>query len=425
MCFLGGIPPSEDLQIQNPNHLLDVIDTHPMATSQASILSPAFHVQVAVIGAGVLGLACARSLAQHGREVLLLDRASAICSETSSRNSEVIHAGIYYPQSSLKAKFCVQGKHQLYDYIQDRKIPHKKCGKLIVATEKDQLNRELAILRHKAEKNGVTDLQLLSRNDVRLLEPEVECHGALWSPSTGVIDSHSFFLSLLADAEQHEVQLVLNSAVTNAEIKDTKVCLQIDDTWISCDNVINCAGLYASEVASMIHNKDNTSDNKTKWTPPKYYYAKGTYFRLQGRPPFQHLIYPVPEQGGLGVHATLDWNSSSVKFGPDVEWLDTKTTASQIKYDPDPQRGKSFYNQVWKYWPNLPKDKLVPDYVGVRPKLSHPAVEKVTFDDFRIEGKESHGVDGLVHMFGIESPGLTSSMAIAEHVTNILIDKNR
>lgn len=343
----------------------------------------------------------------------------SILSETSSRNSEVIHAGLYYPSSSLKAKFCVQGKQQLYEFCQDRQITHNPCGKLIVATNEQQLAQDLPSLQQKAIQNGVTDTRILSRQDVQYLEPEVECVGALLSPSTGVIDSHSFFLSILADAEAHGATLALQTAVDDAQINtnNQKVCLHAEGTWIECDTVVNSAGLWAHQIASLIHNNH-------VWKPPKQFFAKGTYFRLEGKPPFRHLIYPVPEPGGLGVHATVDWSGQTVKFGPDVEWLDPDVDLDDIRLVPDSQRGEKFYDQVRKYWPLLPDNKLVPDYVGVRPKLSHPSVPTsgLSFQDFRIIGQEAHGIPGLIHLFGIESPGLTSSMAIADHVVNLLTD---
>ena len=274
------------------------------------------------------------------------------------------------------------------------------------------------MLQEKAIQNGVSDIRLLTPEDVQYLEPEVKCVGALLSPSTGVVDSHSFCLSLLADAENHGETLALNTKVDDATILDGKVCLHADGTWIQCDYVVNSSGLWAHQVASLIH-KNHI------WRPPPHYFAKGTYFRLEGKPPFQHLVYPVPEPGGLGVHATVDWSGLSVKFGPDVEWLDPDVHPKDICLDPDPQRGKTFYEQVRKYWPLLPDQKLVPDYVGIRPKLNHPSTESsgLSFMDFQIVGHEVHGVSGLIHLFGIESPGLTSSMAIADHIRDTLLSE--
>lgn len=381
-------------------------------------ISPAFHTQVAVIGAGVVGLAIARSLAKNGKEVIIFDRASTIGSETSSRNSEVIHAGIYYPQDSLKARFCVAGRHSLYEYIQSRHIPHKKCGKLIVATQPSQFSNELRALHEKARRNGVDDLKIVSTEDVKAMEPKVECHGALWSPSTGVVDSHSFMFNLLADAEEHNAQLVLNTSVDEASVDSDGICLKADDTWVRCDFVINSGGLWANHIASMFH-------KSTPWQPPRGYFAKGNYFRLQGKAPFKRLIYPVPEPGGLGVHATVDWSGPAVKFGPDVEWVHPSVSnPTKVSLDVDAQRGNRFYNEVRKYWPDLQDNQLVPDYVGIRPKLNHPSKESpLPFSDFHIYGPETHAVPGLIHLIGIESPGLTSSMAIADHIRKKVVTR--
>jgi L-2-hydroxyglutarate oxidase LhgO len=338
-------------------------------------------------------------------------------SATSSRNSEVIHAGIYYPEDSLKAKFCVQGKKLLYEFCDSHNITYNNCGKILVATNRQQLDQNLPLLQRKSMKNGVLDTELISREDVKFLEPDVECMGALLSPSTGVVDSHSFFLGLQGDAEDHGAALSLNTTVDDAEIVDGKVFLHADDTWIECDSVINSAGLWAHKTAAMIHNSHH-------WKPPAHYFAKGTYFRLQGKPPFSRLVYPVPENGGLGVHATVDWSGLSVKFGPDVEWLEPGIDPDDVSLNPNVQRGDKFYDAVRNYWPGLPDGKLVPDYVGIRPKLSHPSLPDtgVGSVDFQIVGAKSHGVSGLIHLFGIESPGLTSSMAIGKYIRGVLND---
>ncbi|KAL3942981.1 MAG: hypothetical protein SGBAC_002932, partial [Bacillariaceae sp.] len=286
-----------------------------------------------------------------------------------------------------------------------------KCGKLVVATLPSQLSTELRALRKKSRRNGVNNLKLVSREDVKVMEPDVECHGALWSPSTGVVDSHSFMYSLLADAEKHSAQLVLNTAVEDAAVDSDGIFLKADETWIRCDSVINSGGLWANHIANMLH-------RTTLWQPPRAYFAKGNYFRLQGKAPFDRLIYPVPEPGGLGVHATVDWGGPTVKFGPDVEWVDPSVSnPGEVSLDVDPTRGDTFYNEVRKYWPDLQDNQLVPDYVGVRPKLSHPSLQSpLPFEDFRIYGPEAHAVPGLIHLLGVESPGLTSSMAIAEDI---------
>jgi L-2-hydroxyglutarate oxidase LhgO len=380
-----------------------------------SVASAAYHVETCVIGAGVIGLAVARALAQAGKEVLVLDRASMIGSETSARNSEVIHAGLYYPPSSFKGRFCVQGKQHLYEYCESRYISHKRCGKLVVATHEAQWKHDIPRIKEQAIKNGAGDVEIYSREQVLDLEPQVDCFGALWSPSTGVLDSHSFMVSLLADAEEHGATLALNSEVDHASIGPDGINLEVDGTVIGCDAVVNSAGLWADHVARLIH-------TDTVWQPPRQYFAKGNYFRLEGvKTPFQHLVYPVPEvTGGLGVHATIDWSGQSVKFGPDVEWLDVDASPDTVDMSPNPARCESFYDAVRKYWPALPDDALVPDYAGIRPKLSHPNASTALPADFYIAGNDEHGVPGLVHLLGMESPGLTSCMAIAEYVEELL-----
>lgn len=384
-------------------------------------INPAFHTEVCIVGAGVIGLAIARALSFAGKEVLVVDKSATIASETSSRNSEVIHAGIYYPSNSWKALFCVQGKQKIYDYCNERHIPYNNCGKLIVATQLGQVTNELETFRRQALANGVTDVKILTSQDVRVMEPQVECvGGALWSPSTGVLDSHSFMTSLLADAEDKGTTLALHTAVEDANVGEKLLLKFTDGTWMSCDYVVNAAGLWAHRIAKLFH------PSSSQWQPPRQYFAKGTYFHLQGvRPlPFQHLIYPIPEPGGLGVHATLDWAGQSIKFGPDVEWVDDTTELpSQISLEPNPQRGENFYEEVRKYWPHLADGKLAPDYVGIRAKLNHPINGKVGFEDFRIIDEKTHGVRGLVHLFGIESPGLTSSMAIGDYVSKLVHDQ--
>lgn len=435
----------------------DPIIIPPDATTTA-----AFHTQVAVIGAGVLGLAVARQLTaalDHGnKEVLLLERNTHMAQETSSRNSEVIHAGIYYPKDSLKAQLCVRGKDLLYGYLEERgnnSIPYRQCGKLIVATQESQWKHELPRLQQQASRNGVTDLRLLSKEDVQYLEPDVECHGALYSPSSGILDSHTYFLSLLGEAEDHGAVLAVDTTVVNAFYQDQRLWLQTtqsttkssaaanesETTWISCDVVVNAAGLWADQIAQMMHhhqhvsnNTGNTQQQQEIWQPPRHYFAKGTYFALQGgsssnKPSFSHLIYPVPEAGGLGIHATLDL-AGNIKFGPDVEWVDADVTVHDLDYTPDSARGDKFYNAIRQYWPDLSDGSLQADYVGVRPKLSHPtavsrnksggSTRETLENDFLIVGPETHGIPGLVHLLGMESPGLTSSLAVAAYVASIL-----
>jgi len=407
----------------------------------------AFQVEVAVVGAGVIGLAIARALAKNGKEVLILDRADAIGSETSSRNSEVIHAGLYYPEDSLKAKFCVEGKQLMYDYCESRHINYNKCGKLIVATQKQQLETQLPNLQQQAIRNGVSDVQMLTPEDVSVLEPSVKCFGALWSPSTGVLDSHSFMLSLLADAEDYGATLALHSSLQSststgreepehsqdAIINDTGsaggkgILLQLDDdTQLECQTVINSAGLWADLVARVIHRNNRSPTN---YIVPQQYYAKGNYFRLQGcKIPFQHLVYPLPEPGGLGIHATIDWVGTSVKFGPDVEWISAEVKdPTRIDLRPHPEQSDTFYKEIRKYWPDVSDGSLEPDYAGIRPKLDHPSLSadgRVPFRDYTIVGPEQHGIPGLVHLFAMESPGLTSSMAIGKYIANKVMSWN-
>lgn len=251
----------------------------------------------------------------------------------------------------------------LYQYCEERGITHQKCGKLILATNEDQLVDHLPSLFEKALMNGVTDVQMLSREDVRVLEPEVECFGGLFSPSTGILDSHSFYLNLLTDCEENSASLVLRSKVEDADVIDNKVCLKIDDNWLSSDTIINCAGLHSYEIASKIH-KEGIADETSTWQPPKQFFAKGTYFRLDGESPFRHLIYPVPESDGLGIHATIDWSGNGTKFGPDVEWLHHNNLPHEIDYDPNPASKDKFVSAIQKYYPTLPIERLQPDYVG-------------------------------------------------------------
>eukprot|EP00547_Thalassionema_nitzschioides_P001959 CAMPEP_0194203752 /NCGR_PEP_ID=MMETSP0156-20130528/3444_1 /TAXON_ID=33649 /ORGANISM="Thalassionema nitzschioides, Strain L26-B" /LENGTH=407 /DNA_ID=CAMNT_0038929569 /DNA_START=46 /DNA_END=1269 /DNA_ORIENTATION=- len=393
--------------------------------------STAHHsVQVAVIGAGVLGLAVARAISQTA-EVLLLERHATFGSETSSRHSEVIHAGLYYPTKSWKAKWCVKGKELLYHYCRERHIPFQNCGKLIVATTQEQWKKDLPRLQQQALRNGVTDVTLINKEMVQQLEPNVSCvGGALWSPSTGVLDSQTYMTHLLADAEADgsSCTMVRCSNVTGARFEnDGTIVLQVDNDFeLHCKHVINCAGLQAAHVAQQIHSHNN--NNHSNWTPPRHYFAKGNYFRLQGLAnPFTRLIYPLPEPGGLGVHATIDWSGTSTKFGPNVEWLDPNLDLNDNHnsnmdgnlYCVSEEQIPQFEHEIRKYWPDLPKDSLVPDYAGIRPKLHHPSLQHSSpalEQDFYIAGPKQHHVAGLYHLLGIESPGLTSSMAIADYI---------
>lgn len=357
-------------------------------------------VDVVVIGAGVVGLAVARAFAAQGRETLILEAADAFGTATSSRNSEVIHAGIYYPRGSLKARLCVTGRDLLYAFCERWGVPHRRCGKLIVATSEAQL-AELHTIRASALGNGV-ELELLTRSAALALEPELACVGALHSPRTGIIDSHSYMLTLLGHAEQHGVTLVCGARVTRMLVEREGILLAIDDQEpsVRARLVVNCAGLHAPHVA-------RTVEGFPPQHIPTAWFAKGNYFTLATRSPFQRLVYPVPEPGGLGVHLTLDL-AGRARFGPDVQWIETADD-----YAVDPRRADRFYAAIRTYWPQLQDGALQPAYAGIRPKISPPSQPAA---DFRIEGPETHGIRGIIHLFGIESPGLTASLAIADHV---------
>lgn len=362
------------------------------------------QVDSVVIGAGVVGLAVARALARTGHEVLVLEAASVIGSGTSSRNSEVIHAGIYYPKGSLKARLCVQGKALLYDYCLAHGVSHRRCGKLIVATAAEQV-AQLEQIRQKAMDNGVTDLVLLSQAELEALEPDLRCQAALLSPSTGIIDSHGLMLALQGDLEQASGWVVLNTQVLRAVCGVSGIELVLSDGMrLSSRTVVNAAGLQAPALAARFDGLDPAH------VPPAFY-AKGHYFSLRGRAPFSHLIYPVPEEAGLGVHLTLDLGGQA-KFGPDVQWVGPADDLSV-----DPARGDGFYAEVRKYWPALPDGALHPAYSGIRPKITGPGAPAA---DFWIQGPATHGVAGLVNLFGIESPGLTSALAIGHHVAGLI-----
>ena len=348
-----------------------------------------------VIGAGVVGLAVARALALAGREVVILESEDAIGTHTSSRNSEVIHAGIYYPRGSLKARSCVQGKELLYEYCVSHGVPHKRTGKLIVATSDAQIP-ELRSIQQKAHGNGVTDVVWMTRAQALALEPELHCVAALYSPSTGIIDSHALMLAYLGDAEERGAMLALKSPLEKCEVVSDGFVLQES---IHARILVNSAGLRAPSVATAM-------EGYRAELAPKEYYAKGNYYSLNRRNPFSRLVYPVPEPGGLGVHITLDL-AGQARFGPDVEWVD------RIAYDVDPRRADRFYAAIRRYWPGLPDASLSPGYSGIRPKTAGP---KDPAPDFQIQGPRAHGVPGLVHLFGIESPGLTASLALSAMV---------
>ena len=357
------------------------------------------RVDAVVIGAGLVGLAVARALALAGREVVILESEDAIGTHTSSRNSEVIHAGIYYPQGSLKARACVEGRQRLYAYCAERGVPHRRCGKLIVATDTAQLE-ELEGIRRKAHANGVTDVVRMSPARAGALEPELRCVSALHSPSTGIIDSHALMLAYLGDAERAGAMLALKSPLAKCVVRTDGIELHVEGTEpILAAQVVNSAGLRAPSLARRIEGYP------AELAPPELY-AKGNYYTLAKRAPFSRLVYPVPEPGGLGVHVTLDLGGSA-RFGPDVEWVDS------IDYTVDPLGAERFYAAIRRYWPGLPDGALEPGYAGIRPKISGKDAPAA---DFLVQGPRAHGVPGLVHLFGIESPGLTASLPLADAV---------
>ena len=365
------------------------------------------HTDAFVIGAGVIGLAVARSLALAGRDVVILEAAEAIGTGTSSRNSEVIHAGIYYPPGSLKASLCVSGREQLYEFIAERGIAHRRCGKLIVATAWQQ-QAQLEALLGQAEANGVHDLAWLSQAELRNEEPALNGVLALRSPSTGIVDSHQLMLALQGDAEDRGTMIAFNAPVQRGQVTGAGIELTvggIESTTVGAHTVVNCAGLAAQSVASSI-------EGFPRDKVPPCYFCKGNYFALSGRTPFSHLIYPVPEAAGLGVHLTLDL-AGQARFGPDVEWVD------RVDYDVDPKRSEGFYEAIRRYWPALADGALVPAYAGIRPKIQAPGEPA---KDFMIQGPRDHGIAGLVNLFGIESPGLTAALSIAEHVATLVAE---
>ncbi|MFB9950006.1 NAD(P)/FAD-dependent oxidoreductase [Rhizobium puerariae] len=358
-----------------------------------------------VIGGGVVGLAVARELAMAGREVVLLEAEAMTGSITSARNSEVIHAGLYYPTGSLKAELCVAGRRRLYDYCGERHVPHRRCGKLVVASDEKEV-AYLEKLLKQARANGVGDCRLIDGSELARMEPRIEGFAALVSPSTGIVDGHRLMEAYVADIEAHGGAIVLNSPVLRGELLPGAIRLAIggrDPVEIEATLVVNAGGLDAWSISESIAGLDRT-------TVPERHYAKGCYFSLAGRAPTQRLIYPVPEPGGLGVHLTVDLTGEA-RFGPDVEWVET------IDYDVDPHRSDGFYAVIRRYWPGLPDGALQPAYSGMRPKVVGPNGGS---GDFVIQGPEVTGHAGYVALYGIESPGLTASMAIGARVRGLV-----
>jgi L-2-hydroxyglutarate oxidase LhgO len=361
------------------------------------------EVDCAVIGAGVIGLAVARELALAGRDVLVLEAAGAIGTETSSRNSEVIHAGLYYPPGSLKARLCVEGKKRLYAYCVERGIEARAIGKLLVAPSSAQIGK-LEAIKANAEASGVMDLQMLSPLQARALEPEVRCEAAVFSPSSGIVDSHGFMLALQGDLENSGGVVAFNTPVSWGRAEGDAVVIGAASVDLKANVIVNAAGLHAPVLARKI-------DGMPGERIPKSYFAKGNYFALTGmRAPFKHLVYPMPEEAGLGVHATLDLGGG-VRFGPDVEWTET------LDYEVDPARAEPFYAAIRTYWPDLPDGALAPDYSGIRPKIAGPGAPAA---DFMIQGPDAHGIARLWNLFGIESPGLTASLALAAYLRSLI-----
>lgn len=362
-------------------------------------------IDCAVIGAGVVGLAVARQMALAGHEVIVLEAANVIGAETSSRNSEVIHAGLYYPTGSLKARLCVEGRRLLYDFCAEHGVAYRRTGKLIVASADSDIQK-LEAIHAQALNNGVIDVERLTAGDVFGIEPEISCVGALLSPSTGIVDSHGLMVALRGGLEDRGGVIAFNSPVTGAAVCETGIRLNVggdEPVQIMCRTLVNAAGLWAQDVARRIAGLNQASI-------PRQYLSRGRYFTYSGRSPFQRLIYPVPEDGGLGVHVTLDIGGQ-LRFGPDVEWLD------RVDYSFDASVKGAFAQSVRRYFPALDEVRMQPGYTGIRPKLSGPGAAAA---DFMLQGQETHGVPGLFNLYGIESPGLTASLAIAREVATRL-----
>jgi len=363
-----------------------------------------FKIDTVVVGAGVIGLAIARALSLRGREVLVLERADGVGQETSSRNSEVIHAGLYYPTGSLKARLCVEGRHALYHYCAERGVPHRRCGKLVVATAHDE---EIALqqLYERAAANGVEDIELIGGARLKEMEPELRATGALLSDTTGIIDGHALMLSLQGDAENAGATMQCRAPLLGGSLGSPSIQLRVggdEPAEIETALLINAGGLGAWDVSRGLDSLDSES------IPPRHL-AKGSYFAMSGRAPFEHLIYPVPVSGGLGVHLTFDLGGQA-RFGPDVEWVET------LDHEVDPARAAAFYDAIRRYWPGLADGVLAPAYAGIRPCTTGPGEPQ---GDFVIQGPKQTGHPGYIALYGIDSPGLTASLAIGDYVTDL------
>ncbi|AWF80001.1 FAD-dependent oxidoreductase [Microbulbifer sp. A4B17] len=357
-----------------------------------------------VVGAGILGLACAYQLSLTGRNVMVLEQHSAIGTETSARNSEVIHAGLYYPTGSLKARACVAGKSMLYQFCREYDVPHKKIGKLVVATDKSQLAK-LHALKTQGDINNAGGLRLLSATDAQSMEPELRCVSAIHSPTTGIIDSHGLMLALEGALESKGGEVVLETKIARIEVS-TGICqlVMADGYRLKTNNLILAAGLHTSLLMQTIDSK------AVKKEIPNTYFVKGSYFTQSGKAPFSHLIYPLPEKAGLGIHLTLDL-AGGARFGPDVEWVDT------INYKVDPGKQQKFYNSIRRYWPGVIENTLQPGYAGIRPKI---VSQGAPAGDFQLYHKKFSGKTQLIAFFGIESPGLTSSLYLGKIAAEII-----
>jgi len=362
-------------------------------------------MQILVIGAGVIGLAVARTAARAGHDVTVAEMTGGIANGVSSRNSEVVHAGLYYPTGSLRARHCVRGRRMLYEFCAGHGVGHRKCGKLVVATDAAELGKVEAI-RKQGEANGVEDLEMIGGNAARALEPELSCIGALASPQSGIVDSHGFMRALWGELEDNGGMIAFETPVERISYRAPRWQVRFggrDAGTLDFDAVVNSAGLGAQSLARRI-------DGYPADQVPRLVLAKGNYFSYAGRPVFSRLIYPTPVDGGLGVHVTLDL-AGRMRFGPDVEWI------KEESYGIDATRADGFYARIRSYWPRLPDGTLVPDYCGIRPKLTGPGEPAA---DFMIAGPPAHGLPRLVNLFGIESPGLTASLSIAEDVVHYL-----